>query len=302
MFFRFISGFIFLLLVYPNAALSKEILVVLSGKILPYQQAAAGVHAYLAGSRVSQKAIIPYVVSDLEPKLGRLEVNRVHAVIQKRNPQVIIAIGTKALRVAKAASKLPVVYVMTPNSVAAEYANVTGITMQVAPEDVVKVIADTFPQSKNLGVIYNPANSEELIRQAVSVKSSLNIVAIPVKSSSEVPAVIFKAKGKLDSLWLIPDRTVASPQNIEAFVQFSFDNKVPLIAFAPKYLKQGATMSISANPLSMGEDAAALAVEILNGVKVNDLPPRSTHQLDIKRNLKVMKKINFNVLPGKDKP
>jgi putative ABC transport system substrate-binding protein len=303
MIFRFFLGILFLLLAHPRPGLCKEILIVLSDRIMPYQQAAEGIQDYLTDLHVSQKAINPYLTSRLDLESGQLDLTWIRQAIQTNNPQVIIAIGTKALKLTKTATSLPIVYVMTPDpaAVLADSVNVTGVMLQVAPAEIMKAIATVFPKRKKLGVLYDPAHSNELIHQAASSASPFALVPIPVFSAGDVPAVLFRAKGSIDALWLIPDQTIMTSRAIEAFVNFSFDNQVPVIAFAKKYLNQGVTMSVSANPFNMGKDAAALAVEILQGVKVSDLPPRYTQQIDIEQNRKVMNKINFKAWSGEEK-
>lgn len=265
---------------------------------MPYLEAADGIHTLLNGLHTRKRSIAPYSASLLESLNGQLDPDQIHAAIQEEKPQVIIAIGTRALQMVQNITSLPIVYVMTPNpkSVVADFSNITGINLQIAPVEVMKAIATVFPKKKNLGIVYNPSSNSALVYRAAVSERLFNVVGIPVHSAKEVPAALFKAKGKIDILWMVPDRTIIQPDIVETFVHFSFDNQVPFIAFARKYLKQGATMSISANPFAMGEEAAALAVEILQGRAVADLPPRYTQKIDVEYNLKVMEKIKHKAL------
>ena len=92
---------------------------------------------------------------------------------------------------------------------------------------------------------------------------------------------------------MIPDTTVATPDTIELMMLYSLESKIPVCTFSTKYLEIGALMSLDINAKDMGRQAGGLALKILSGKKVADIPAIEADTADlvinesVARNLKV---------------
>ena len=69
---------------------------------------------------------------------------------------------------------------------------------------------------------------------------------------------------KVDALWLLPDRTVMTPQSFEYMLLTSYRKHIPLIAISEKYVQQGALMTLKIDYQKMGRQAGRIAEQILN--------------------------------------
>ena len=62
----------------------------------------------------------------------------------------------------------------------------------------------------------------------------------------------------MDVLWLLPDLTVLQGANLDALLLASFESRIPLYAFARKYVELGAVAAAHLDPAAMGAQAAAM--------------------------------------------
>jgi len=293
-----ITILIFAGLIFPNLGHCNNILIVLGHNIQPYLKAAEGVNYTLSSKLTAQKSIQPFSLHLLTPESNQITVDEIHREILNNNSDLILAIGTNALLAAKDATQLPIIYLMVPQpkKLIQGYSNITGINMEIEPSLVLRAISVQFPKVKNIGLLYDPSHNHKIIRNTASLSQQQKLITIPVTSSEEVPSIILQYKGLVDALWLVPDSTVITDENLESLALFSLENRVPIIAFARKYLKKGAVMSVSADPFSMGKEAGNLAVTILQGVDAVTERPRSTQGIVVDINESIMRILNINGL------
>jgi putative ABC transport system substrate-binding protein len=64
-----------------------------------------------------------------------------------------------------------------------------------------------------------------------------------------------------------------TPAFTESLLRWSFEDKLPLLTFADKYLQMGATLSLAADPFAMGKQAGALALRTTNQLQHEAIPP-----------------------------
>ncbi|MBF0463534.1 MAG: hypothetical protein HQK88_04140 [Nitrospirae bacterium] len=187
------------------------------------------------------------------------------AFIEKFKPDKVVTIGEEALKSVKNLTNTPVIYMMALNPLlyTAGKNNFTGISMIIPPVKQLRAIRSVFPNVDRLGVLYNPENSENIIRAARSVAASLGfeIIIHEVHSAKDIPGALNAIKDKIEALWLIPDVTVAPPEMIELYELFSARYNKPLFTFADKHLERGASLSVSVSPVDIGKQAG----EILKG-------------------------------------
>ena len=282
-----------------SSAGAEEIAVMQSSAIKPYQTAVSSFQAALT-SRPARwnKSIQPVqyhkiILTDVcDSRTMRLEVFRY-------NPDLILAVGRKALIEAMNFTDIPIFYILVPGGIdlARGHQNVTGVEMEVAPEQQLKEVRRLLPQVKLVGIVYDGLHRATFVKEAEKAAHDLGleVSASPIKSPGEVIQGLNALDPAIDLLWLTPDPCLISPMAREAFFLYSLQNKIPILAFAPKYIKSGALLAVTPDVKAIGKEAAELVDKFLNGTSLSKLPPITTRQPAIMINNRIKAKFNLKI-------
>jgi len=197
-------------------------------------------------------------------------------------PDVIFSVGTKATYIAKEIPGVPKIFTMVVNPIGEGFCtkegdpleDMTGILITVSPKMQFELLKKLMPNVKNIGVVYDPSKSSLTVNEGVKVGDEMGLIIgnIPVSDPSKVPDKIESLKGKIDVLWGVVDDTVYNKNSMEFILLFCFRNKIPLIGFSPNQVKAGALFAIYCDYPLLGEQAGAIAAEILSGKSVKEIP------------------------------
>ena len=264
---RALACSLLLVLALPRPGLG-HVLIVQGSAIDAYQQAVTGFSQHFTSTSMpgiaSIQAVETLVLDPAAPDAADL----VHRKEQELQPKLIVAVGTPALEAVKGLAP-PVIYLMVPNPdpLVAGRQDITGVRMMAEAGEQLTAIKATFPEVTRVGILFNPQRSPGFAARAQEAATGLRLTVIELAAASDRQAltVMNGMPGKLDALVVTPEPTIISPILMEGLTLFSLEQQVPLIAFAPKYLKQGAAMVIFTTPEQAGRQAAEMAMTALAG-------------------------------------
>ncbi len=295
------SLFILFFLLLPVHVLAKhaDLVVVQSSVLQPYEEVRQGFLQAWSRSiprhgikSVDQGSVKEFILSEENDRRTLPER------IKKLSPDIIIAIGTNALNMAARIPDIPIIYLLVPypETVVSRRKNLTGIRMTIPANRQLKDFIKTYPWLKRIGVIYDPERSSQLIEDAKSYTdaNNLTLVSRAVSESHEVPGQLADLQGDIDCFWMIPDLTVTTPQTVEAILLFSLENRTPVLTFSDKYLRMGATVSVTYDLEKMGKQASELANRILFDGSVVQTPYHEVESTKISINHKVTEKLGIS--------
>lgn len=306
-FFQKISPLVLLLfLLAPQAGQAAEIVVVLSAALPVYNSAAQGLAEVVERDVPSQgqKAIIAHTLTTTVLAEAQSPV-QLHRQIVDGRPDLLVAIGSSALSLVKDIPDTPIVYLMVPfpGAVLQERATITGISMNLSAGQQLSALRRAAPAAKKIGVLYDPARSESLVAEArkAAVQNRFDLLAVPVTAPDQVPSVLAALRGGIDWLWLVPDLTVLTPQSVDYLMLFSLENRVPIFAFAGKYLEMGAILAAASDPYDLGRQAGEMVLRLLHGTPVAELPPQEPRKVVVEVNEKAAKILGVPVQESGDR-
>jgi putative tryptophan/tyrosine transport system substrate-binding protein len=253
--------FLIMLSLFPaaQACADGDVLVIQSLAIKPYNQALQGFKS--ACEHKSQKFIS-----------SELNENDLQGKVRKLKPGLILAIGQDALVKVRGIRDVPIVYLMVlnPQAFVKESDNITGVSMNIAPERQLAQLRQVLPHARKIGILFDPVKSGVFVGKSrvAAVPKDIELVTKAVQSSREAVAAIDGMKGKVDALWLLPDTTVVNPATIDLLLLSTIENRIPVLIFSEKYAEKGALMSLAIDPVEAGN--RALAGENVNKIKEED--------------------------------
>jgi len=265
-----------ILLAGARTALAYEIVVVKSGNDMPSGQLARSFAQKLVQflPNLGFKTVAPNHFQEIDVSENPIK-SAVQQQILEARPDLILTLGRSALLAVRDISEIPIVYllVVAPDILTQNHDNITGVNLDIPVRLQLDELTWLLPEVRRVGVIYNNAHSAMDIQQARRERPDLEFIALNAQSTREVPTLLEELRGKVDLIWLLPDVTVTAPQILESYFSFSFQDKVPVLAFSEKYLKSGAAIVVSFDLEAMGEQAAVMAARILRGTPVSGVPP-----------------------------
>lgn len=219
--------------------------------------------------------------------------------IERKNTDLILAVGLDALKALEVVHDIPIVYVMLlcPECEFANKDNVTGINMSPPIGVQLQKIREILPEIRHVGVVFDPEQTGQFIQESKAAGRSLEmeILAEPVTSAREVPSKLLGIRDRAELIWMVPDVTVVTPQTNEFFIMFSMENKIPLVAFSEKYLQMGAFMAFGLDPEDMGRQAGEMANLILSGTHPGKIPVQEARTVSVTVNRTMAKKFGIRL-------
>lgn len=248
---------------WARPGLGHEVLIVQSSATRAYQQAVDGFNQ-VYGVTTSLPGIASIqptetILLDPESPDPARDVSRKYQDLQ---PNLIVAVGTSALEAVKGLAG-PILYCLVPNpeGVVQGRPEVTGVWMATAPEAQLTAIKEALPAIKAIAFLHNPAAENDLFSLAQDAAGRLRLTLVDAPATNVLDAIRLLAKlaGQIDAILLPPDPVLINRDLLEALTALSLESRIPIIAFAPKYLEQGAALAIFTSPTQMGRQAAEMA-------------------------------------------
>jgi putative ABC transport system substrate-binding protein len=209
---------------------------------------------------------------------------------------LILSVATPTSQaVVKATTTIPVVFAAVTDPVAAGLvtnpdapeANVTGVSDMLPVQPHLDLIKQLVPDVKTIGLLYNAGetNSVTLVEKEKTAAAAmgLQVVEATAANSSEVLAAAQSLVGRVDAISVLTDNTVVSA--LESVIKVCQDNKIPLIAGDIDSVKAGAVAAYAFDYHDHGVQAGKVAVQILQGTPISQIPVQYAQNLQLAINL-----------------
>ena len=234
----------------------------------------------------------------------RAEADAVIRRFEREPPSVIFAVGAKAAyAVRNGLPNTPMVYaaVINPQRYGIRGSQVTGVTMDVAPETYLSQFVGFFPDVRTVGLLRGPSMDD---RTVFAVKSAADLVGVRlvIKEVSE-PKQVRKAYHEMvatgiDALWLRPDREILSRESFRSLTEEARAQRMPLLVETENMVRAGGLFAVVPDPDSVGAQAGAMALQILDGAAPAVLDQQDPEQVLVAMNLRTLERaeIEFDEL------
>lgn len=179
-------------------------------------------------------------------------------------------------------SDIPVVFISVSAPIAAGVTssmekpdkNATGTSNAIPVSDIFNLSDSLTPGNKTYGLIYNTGevNSVNTVKDAKSYLDGkgLKYVEAVVTNSSEIQQAAESLVGSVDAIFVPNDSVVQS--GMAQITEITRKNKIPVYACSATTVQSGAFATVAMNDKQIGSQSADMAVEILGGKKVADVP------------------------------
>ena len=152
--------------------------------------------------------------------------------------------------------------------------NLSGTSDYISIYKNLELIKTLVPKAKTIGVLYSTSevNSKiqvEMLKKYAS-KNNYKVVEKGISSSNEINQAISSLSKNIDVLYVPTDNLIVSSMPIVS--KIATDNKIPVIASEDGSVKSGALACQGIDYEKLGYKTGEIAVKVLNGEKVSNIP------------------------------
>ncbi len=219
---------------------------------------------------------------------------------------LIFAIGTPAAQAAFNTTKdIPIITTAVTDAVQAGLiksedksgTNVAGTSDAVPLDKQLELIQKIFKDVKTIGVLYNTSevNSEIQVDQLkeLAKQSNIDVITKGISSVNDISQSLDSILESIDVLYTPADNLVASSMAIIA--NKAIAKKVPIIGAEEAHVKGGALITEGINYKKLGFEAGIMAVEVLEGKDIKELPVKTLDETDLVINEDTLKKLSISI-------
>lgn len=171
--------------------------------------------------------------------------------------------------------------------------NVSGTSDYLPVEKQLDLMKRLVPNAKRIGVLFNTSevNSEVQIDELKKAAKEYEIVTLGITSTNEVNNAINSLVKKIDVLFVPTDNLVVSSMPI--IVRSTLQAKIPIIASEQGSVESGALATAGINYYKLGYETGKMAVEVIKGADISDMPLKTSEETDIFINENTLKALDI---------
>ncbi|MBI5795143.1 MAG: ABC transporter substrate-binding protein [Planctomycetes bacterium] len=276
-------------------AKENTVIIVQSQQIGAYNEAIKGFEEGCKGKNISINAIYNLNGDADEGKRIIQDIKD-----SKHKPDLVLAVGILAATLVKEQfTDTPIIFCMVINHKRfnLEGTNITGISSEVSVENQFTILKELLGARKNVGVIYDPAKTGNIVSEAdrVTKKLEFNFTKKEVTSESEVAPALKNMIDKIDALWMIPDSTVITKTSLNAISKTLLERHLPIFCTSDAIVKAGALVSVSPDYVYTGRQAARMAQTLLSNPTTTSLGIKQPDKLKLTLNTQTAEIIGINL-------
>jgi putative ABC transport system substrate-binding protein len=218
------------------------------------------------------------------------------SAVRAKKPDVIVALGTNATRVAREkAPSIPTVFCMVIDPASSGFSP-PGAPLDLDPVAQVAFIRKNFPQLKRVGVLYGTGRNLEEVAELKRLRDEGEaIVMLQVPSVDKLTDAVINLRKGADCLLMLADPVLYSPRTAAPLILQTLQEGLPVIAPSAAFVRAGAFVGLQADPEENGCAAAGVVGRVLKGEQPSAIPlPRPT-RYEVSLNLVVAERLRTPV-------
>ena len=244
-------------LAYPGPV--RRVVILTSARTDAYGEAVTAIRDVLGGYGLTTEILD---LSDMPPGASLPER------VARAAPDVVIAVGTKALTVALTLpSGTPVVSTMTFRSEVAAATTprdpaVRGAVVLDAPLfSLLSEMKGVLPSKMRAGMICNPLRPgpDPAELRAAAKQAGFTLVLRECRKADELLQVFLSLRDEVDFVWCPPESSLLNSSTIKPLILASIRSGLPIVGFSENFVRSGAAVGIYPDYADIGRRTAELA-------------------------------------------
>ena len=254
------------------------------------------------------------IVENLQRQQPRVEVlsyllpqgdhaEEIFAQIEQAQPDLVLTLGTRAT--AAAASHrldgVPLVFsmVLYPEHAAVGGSDVTGITLEVDPDEQFRLLRRLLPRARTVGVLYDPRQTGSVVEQArrAAERVGFRLETLQVSGPPEALRAIDRLAARVDVIWAVPDSSVFTPLTTGRIQMAALQRKVPVLGLSASHARTGALAAFTLDYGDVGRQTTDLVRKVLARGAASGIPIARPRKVDVIVNARTARRLGIPLDP-----
>ncbi|MDU5952472.1 MAG: ABC transporter substrate-binding protein [Clostridiales bacterium] len=175
--------------------------------------------------------------------------------------------------------------------------NATGTQNPIPVEGIFNLAKELKPDIKTVGILYsaNEVNSNATAKDAKAQLEKMGLKAVErtVSNSSEVKQTADSLAAETDAIFVPNDSLIQDA--IALVVDAANAHKIPILGSSKVMVDGGALLSVAIDDVNTGAQSARLAIEVLNGKAVADVPAIAINGDMVDVNMAAAEKLGISI-------
>jgi len=223
-----------------------------------------------------------------------------------KSPQLLVTVGAAAFRGliedtqrGGALANVPILAILLPRSLyeslsAKARSPTSAVFLDQPLSRYLDLLRLAMPERRRIGVLFGPESAplSGALAKAATARG-MQLVTAQVNSGDELYPALRNVLTDAEVLLALPDARVFNTGSLQNILITTYRQRVPVVAFAPGYVRAGATLALYCSPTQAANQAAVMIRTFLGG---RGLPvPQSTSEFSVAVNDRVSRSLGLPV-------
>lgn len=222
-----------------------------------------------------------------------------------KDNDLVIGIATQSSQALQAANiDKPIIFSAVTDPISAKLVKsmknpaglVTGVSNRQPLEPLFTALKIVLPKAKTVGMMYTTSerNAEVQVENAKALlkKAGYKIIVKGITSTNDVQDAAKQLMKETDVLYVPTDNIVASAMTLLG--DLSRESGIPVIGGSADMVEEGGLMTYGPDYRALGRQTAQMAIKVLKGQKVNDIPAEYPKDTELVVNEEMAKDLKIN--------
>lgn len=204
--------------------------------------------------------------------LARSSAGEVRDGLAADRPELIIAIGAAALRLAaEARPKTPIVFLLVadPEVVASARGGraLHGVGLDVAPEAILELLEQLVPKVRHVWTVYTKRGTGGVVDgfRSAAAAAGYSLTATAATDAASALRALRSPPNRVDAFLMMADPRIRNSAADEVLLRLAFGRGFPVVGVSRADVRAGALFALQLDAAAIGRQGAALARDLLAG-------------------------------------
>jgi putative ABC transport system substrate-binding protein len=226
------------------------------------------------------------------------------AQIRQARPDLVLTLGSRATAAALAyrTDDVPVVFsmVLHPGQAGFLHSGLTGISLDVGPDEQFRLLRRLLPKARVVGVLYDPEQTGMVVAEArrSAERMGFRFETEAVSGPPEALRVVDRLARRVDVLWAVADSNVFTPLTTGPIQLAALQRRVPVFGLSPSHARTGALAAFTFDYADVGRQTAQLVRRVIAArAKPGSIPVTGPRKVGVIVNARTARRLGIPLDP-----
>lgn len=274
-----------------------RVALVRSSKAVPIEEAAKAITEGLQRQH-PRVEVMSYLLGQGE------QTAETFAQIRQARPDLVLTLGSRATAagLANRLDDVPLVFsmVLHPQQAGFLRPDVTGITLEIAPDEQFRLLRRLLPRARVVGVLYDPTQTGIVVDQArrSAERLGFRFETEAVTGPPEALRAVDRLARRVDVLWAVADSSVFTPFTTGPIQLAALQRRIPVMGLSASHARTGALAAFTLDYADVGRQTMELVRRVIARGDSGGIPIARPRKVGVIVNARTARRLGIPLDPG----